>query len=62
VIAALKPRVVIPMHFKTEVNASWPIGTLDDFVTGRARVVRKGASVTITPATLPAEQEIWPMV
>src|SRR3990170_165420 len=24
VIAQLKPRVVIPMHFKTEVNASWP--------------------------------------
>jgi L-ascorbate metabolism protein UlaG (beta-lactamase superfamily) len=62
VIGQLGPKVVIPMHFKTEVNASWPIGTLDSFIKGRTQAVRKGASVTITPATLPVEREIWSLV
>jgi L-ascorbate metabolism protein UlaG (beta-lactamase superfamily) len=62
VIAQLSPRVVVPMHFKTEVNASWPIGTLEDFLKGRAGVKRRGASVTLSPASLPAAQEVWPLV
>jgi L-ascorbate metabolism protein UlaG (beta-lactamase superfamily) len=62
VIAQLSPRVVIPMHFKTEVNASWPISTLEDFVKGRSSVRRRGASVTLSPASLPPVREIWPMV
>lgn len=61
VIAQLKPRVVIPMHFKTEVNASWPIGTLDEFLKGKTGIRRQGASVALSPATLPETQEIWPM-
>jgi L-ascorbate metabolism protein UlaG (beta-lactamase superfamily) len=59
VIAQLGPRVVIPMHYKTEVNPSWPIGTLDDYLKGRAGVVRMGSAVKITPSALPARQEIW---
>ncbi|MGQ0570224.1 MAG: MBL fold metallo-hydrolase [Armatimonadota bacterium] len=62
VIARLKPRIVIPMHFKTQVNASWPIGTLDDFLTGKTAVKRVGASATVAPAALPARQEIWALV
>ena len=58
IIAQLKPRVVIPMHFKTRVNASWPIGTLDDYLKGRT-AKRLGASATITKAALPAKQELW---
>ena len=27
-----RPRIVIPMHYKTEVNASWPISPLADFL------------------------------
>lgn len=61
VIAQVAPRVVIPMHFKTEVNPTWPIGTLDEFIRGKAGVRRRGASVTLTPATLPQTQEIWPL-
>lgn len=61
VIRQLQPRVVVPMHFKTEANASWPIGTLDDFLAGRpAR--RAGRTVTVTPQTLPPAQEIWALV
>lgn len=58
VIAALTPRVVIPMHYKTEVNAGWPIGTSDDFTAGK-RVTRKGRSVSVTRETLPAAPEVW---
>lgn len=28
----LKPRIVIPMHYKTEVNADWPIAKVEDFL------------------------------
>ncbi len=59
VMAQLKPRVVIPMHFKTGVNASWPIGTLDDYLKGKTAAKRVGASVTITAQSLPRSQEIW---
>lgn len=59
VVAALKPRVVIPMHYKTEVNAGWPIAGLDDFTRGKAAVSQKGRSVTISRETLPAESEVW---
>lgn len=59
VIAQLKPRVVIPMHYRTEANASWPIRTLDHFLQGKKDVKRMGPAVIIAPSTLPAEQEIW---
>lgn len=29
-IARIKPRMVLPMHYKTDANASWPIAPLDD--------------------------------
>jgi len=61
VIDQLKPKVVIPMHFKTNVNASSPIGTLDDYLRGKP-TKRLGASATITKAALPAKQEIWALV
>lgn len=28
----LSPRIVIPMHYKTQVNADWPIAPLEDFL------------------------------
>jgi L-ascorbate metabolism protein UlaG (beta-lactamase superfamily) len=59
VIAQLKPWVVIPMHFKTGVNASWPIGTLDDYLAGKTAVKKVGASVTITTQSLPSTPEVW---
>lgn len=61
VIAQLKPRVVIPMHFKTHVNESWPIGTLDDYLKGRA-AKRPGAKVTVTKSSLPTTQETWALL
>lgn len=62
VVAQLTTRVVIPMHYKTEVNAGWPIGTLEAFLTGKVGVKRVGTSITLTAAGLPAAQETWAMV
>ncbi len=59
VVGQVKPRVVIPMHYKTDVNKDWPIGTLDDFLKGKARVKQVGKTATLTQAALPAEPEIW---
>lgn len=59
VVGQLQPRLVIPMHYKTEVNKDWPIGPVDDFLRGKERVRRQGRSVEITPAALPKDQEVW---
>ncbi len=32
VVEQLNPRVVIPMHYRTEHNADWPIGPVEDFI------------------------------
>ena len=59
VVGQLHPRVVIPMHYKTEVNEGWPIAKVDPFIKGKPRVKEQGHSVTLTAAALPAETEIW---
>ena len=59
VVTALKPRVVVPMHFK-HPKVDFPLGPLDDFLRGKERVTRIGGSeVTITPESLPREREYW---
>ncbi len=32
VIDQLDPRIIIPMHYKTECNADWPIAPVDEFL------------------------------
>lgn len=59
VVAQVKPRVVIPMHFKTQFNASWPIGTLDEYLAGKTGVKSIGPSATLTPGALPTALEYW---
>ncbi len=59
VIGQLSPRVVIPMHYKTEGNKDWPIGTVDPFLEGKNRVHRLGRTVTLTAAALPNAREVW---
>ena len=39
----VKPKVTIPMHFKTD-KCGFPIATVDDFTTGKTRVKRLDAS------------------
>jgi len=59
VIGQLRPRIVVPMHYKTEVNKDWPIGPVDEFLRGKERVKRQDRSVPVTAAALPKDQEIW---
>ncbi len=57
VASKIKPRVVIPMHFKT-AGCTYPINTVDDFLKGRERVKRLDASeVEFSSAKLPAATE-----
>lgn len=59
VISELSPRIVIPMHYKTEATKDWSIGTIDAFLDRKERVQRLGSTVTFTTGTLPKSQEIW---
>lgn len=59
VVGQLKPRVVIPMHYKTDVNKDWPIGTADDFSGGKERTKRQDRTVTLTKDALPKDVEVW---
>ncbi|HIE09402.1 MAG TPA: MBL fold metallo-hydrolase [Armatimonadetes bacterium] len=59
VIEQLKPKVVIPMHFKTP-SVSLPISPVDEFLSGKPNVRRLGKSeVELTKESLPAETEVW---
>jgi len=54
----LNPKVVIPMHFKTEV-LGFPIAGVDAFTTGKGNVKRQGAAqLEVSAATLPDETQI----
>ena len=53
VINLLMPRLVIPMHFKTE-GVDFPIAPVDDFLSGRKEVLWEGGSeVEFTAKNLP---------
>lgn len=59
VVEQVKPKVVVPMHYKTDVNEDWPIAHRDNFLAGKSRVKHVGRTATLSAAGLPAEQEIW---
>ncbi len=54
-------RVVIPMHFKTELISDWPIVPLEDFLSEVDLPVRRigSSSVKLTPEDLPQGKEVW---
>lgn len=58
VMNSLKPRLVIPMHFKTE-KCGFPITPVDDFMTGKTNVKKlQSSEIELTKDTLPASTEI----
>ncbi|MBC7326366.1 MAG: MBL fold metallo-hydrolase [Moorella sp. (in: Bacteria)] len=60
VVAVLKPRVVLPMHYLVPGMQGFPIAGVDDFTAGRANVRRFGEGhVDLLPENLPAETEVW---
>ena len=59
VIDALKPRIIIPMHYKNE-KCSLNIAGIDQFLKGRKGVRHfKESEITITKDSLPHETEIF---
>ena len=61
IIALLKPKVVIPMHYKTEVmDAGFPIAKVSEFLSNKKSVVRVGRNtITFDKDKLPKETTIY---
>lgn len=57
VVKLLQPRVVIPMHFKTE-KCAFPIAPVDNFIKDK-EVKKMGGEVEITRENLPSETTIY---
>jgi L-ascorbate metabolism protein UlaG (beta-lactamase superfamily) len=58
VAGQIKPKVLIPMHFKTE-KCGFPIAPVDDFLKGKTSVKRlKTSEAAFDQASLPSKTEI----
>lgn len=54
----IKPKVVIPMHFKTS-KCGFPIASVEDFLKGKSNAKRSGVSeMSFNQASLPLQPEI----
>ncbi len=54
----IKPRILIPMHFKTE-KCGFSIALVEDFLKGKANIKRpKASEASFDKATLPQQMEI----
>jgi L-ascorbate metabolism protein UlaG (beta-lactamase superfamily) len=54
----LKPKVIIPMHFKTE-KISFPIAGVEEFIKGKTNVTRvNGSEIELKAGKLPASAQI----
>jgi L-ascorbate metabolism protein UlaG (beta-lactamase superfamily) len=58
VVDAIKPSVILPMHYKTE-KVALPLTPVEDFTKGKERVRKVDASeIEVAPGSLPDEPEI----
>jgi L-ascorbate metabolism protein UlaG (beta-lactamase superfamily) len=58
VVARLKPRIAIPMHYKTP-KVGFELAPVDDFLAGKPRVRRvDGSAIEVTKESLPEPTEI----
>ena len=56
VVDALDPKIVVPMHYKTD-KVDFPISPIDEFLTTQKLVQRNpGPTLEVTRATLPSER------
>jgi L-ascorbate metabolism protein UlaG (beta-lactamase superfamily) len=53
----LKPKVIIPMHFKTE-KLDFPISGVDEFIKGKSNVVQASSEIELKAGALPAAMQI----
>lgn len=59
IVNQLKPSLVIPMHFKTEV-LGFPVAKVEDFTRGQKKVkFLESSEVEVAKDSLPKETEIW---
>ena len=62
IMSRLRPRITVPIHYKTPVTAAWPIADESAFLNGLKNVRRLNTLiVSLTPETLPRQPEIWVM-
>lgn len=61
IVDRLKSSVVIPIHYKTDATASWPISDEKAFLEGKPRVRQVGNQVSVSKENLPKQTEIWVM-
>lgn len=53
-------RIVIPMHFRTDRIADWPIAPVEEFASLMDNVRQIGAStVEVTRTSMPERREVW---
>jgi L-ascorbate metabolism protein UlaG (beta-lactamase superfamily) len=58
VVDAIKPSIILPMHYKTE-KVALPLTPVEDFTKGKKRVRKVGASeIEVAHGSLPEEPEI----
>lgn len=59
VIDQLKPKIVIPMHYKTPKNSpTWPGGTVDAFLVGKNVQRVNNTTINLSKNTLPAQTTV----
>ena len=63
IIAEIQPKIVIPMHYRTDATRNWPIAPLADFLKDVDVEVReqKDTLVTLNREDMPPEMEVWVM-
>ncbi len=61
VLDALQPKVVIPMHYKTEASKALPIQDLNGFLGVIGETKNVGHTVTVSRDKLPKAREVWVM-
>ena len=60
IVRELKPKIAVPMHYKTEVSTS-NIGPVGPFLESMTIVRRQDAVIELSADELPAETEVWVM-
>ena len=57
-VEAIRPRVVIPMHFKTAERPTWPATDEQPFLAGKPDVDRMGNTVSFTRGAMPTSLQV----
>ncbi len=58
VVGQLKPKIVIPMHYKTPASNNPNLATADEFLKG-FKCIQKADKLTISPKTFPKETTVF---